>query len=138
MSWSPDGSRLAFGCLPLGLAEEKICTVALDGSSFARLVQDGATNPSWSPDGSRILFTQGGSELTPSVMNVDGSGSRPIGVDFQGQSGGWIGNTRVLISELSCSNWYGCFSQGISSVQLDGAARVRLTFGQDVSPAWRP
>lgn len=137
VSWSPDGSRLAFGCSAFS-GFHKICTVGLDGSNFVRLAPDGAMDPAWSPDGTRILFTQWDGEYTPYVMNADGSGRTRLSLELRGRSGGWINNDSVLISEMSCDGYYGCWSLGISSMQVDGSARVRLSLGPDREPVWRP
>ena len=139
LSWSPDGSRIAFGCIDLSGSFGAICTIAPDGSNFTRLATDGGWNPSWSPDGSRILFTRWEGEIySPYVMSADGSGLRAVKPGLSGQSGGWISNDRILVSDMACDSWYGCFSVGISSMRIDGADRIPLTIGQDVNPVWRP
>ena len=64
-SWSPDGTRLAFGRWAIGPAADAICkdalfTVNADGSDLRQLVPPSAGlhgfAPSWSSDGSSILF----------------------------------------------------------------------------------
>ena len=65
LSWSPDGSRLAFA------SGGKIYVMDADGQNQTRLTDndrwDGS--PSWSPDGSRLAFVSGGKIY---VMDADG------------------------------------------------------------------
>lgn len=83
LSWSPDGSRLAF-------TGEKgrrsgIYTVRADGTG-ARFIHgtERGTNPVFSPDGRRIAFAREGKgwpfpfSSTPWIANVDGSGARRL------------------------------------------------------------
>ena len=76
MSWSPDGTKVAFGSRRDGNWE--VYVMNADGSGVAtRLTNHPAEDnaPSWSPDGARIAFgsnRDGNYELY--VMNVDGSG----------------------------------------------------------------
>ena len=56
VSWSPDGSRIAFFEDSGGLY--RLSTVGLDGAPPVTLVRDTAgSDPAWSPDGTRIAFT---------------------------------------------------------------------------------
>ncbi|HEX9100420.1 MAG TPA: hypothetical protein VF956_13110 [Candidatus Dormibacteraeota bacterium] len=63
LSWSPDGSQLAFH------SAGGIYLVRRDGSGLHRISTSGG-QPIWSPDGSRIAFTRGGELFT---MATDGS-----------------------------------------------------------------
>lgn len=57
LTWSPDGSRLAFHS-PSGMY-----VMRADGSGLHRISSDGG-QPTWSPDGSRIAFTRSGELFT--------------------------------------------------------------------------
>ena len=75
LTWSPDGSRIAFISERDGNLE--IYVVNADGSGLTNLTNNPATDfvPRWSPNGSRIAFVShrdGNSEIY--VMNADGSG----------------------------------------------------------------
>ncbi len=57
-TWSPDGSKVAFGCWdPAHITVSGICTANKNGSNIQMAyVSDGATQPDWSPDGQKIAF----------------------------------------------------------------------------------
>ena len=65
LTWSPDGSRLAFWMTTPGENSEsdfpaQIYVVNADGSGLRQLTDEGDNRwPSWSPDGTRIAFARG-------------------------------------------------------------------------------
>lgn len=67
-SWSPDGSRLAYG------AAGGVMVVNSDGTG-SRTLAAGATSPAWSPDGRLIAY--GRNEMLL-VARPDGSGERVV------------------------------------------------------------
>jgi Tol biopolymer transport system component len=81
-SWSPDGTRVAFGAF--GDDDLQVYVVNADGSGLTQLTHDPQTalNPSWSPDGSQIAYlsTQESSGWVVYVMNADGSDPRSLEV----------------------------------------------------------
>ncbi|MBV9925744.1 MAG: PD40 domain-containing protein [Acidobacteria bacterium] len=75
-SWSPDGTRIAYGS-NRGSTNVEIYTVGSSGGAPVRLTDNAARDylPSWSPDGRKIAFTSdrdGNSEIYS--MNADGTG----------------------------------------------------------------
>ena len=82
--WSPDGSRLLFACLSVGVPiKSHIYIINVDGTGQTNLTPNitYAETPRWSPDGMRILFIVGGdtkSEIY--VMNSDGSNQTQLTV----------------------------------------------------------
>jgi Tol biopolymer transport system component len=56
LSWSPDGSQLAFSAFRTRTGDAKLFTVDATGSNLTRLSgrDDDDVNPSWSPDGTSI------------------------------------------------------------------------------------
>lgn len=77
LSWSPDGTRLAFaGASEAG--HSAIYVVRADGTGLTELVgTDGVRHawPTWSPDGSRIAFVAGTRVLS---MRADGTDVREL------------------------------------------------------------
>jgi Tol biopolymer transport system component len=66
LSWSPDGSRIAFS---YGTSPEGVYVVNLDGDDLRWLNQEGGSKwaPSWSPDGMTIAFRH----VTEGVQTMD-------------------------------------------------------------------
>ena len=88
LAWSPDGTRIAYGLVPTGTADDysaaeegSVHSVAVDGGDHALLassvgfVSGGETGAGilWSPDGTRIAVTTEGGEDRLHLMNADGS-----------------------------------------------------------------
>ncbi len=82
MSWSPDGSRIAFTELISGIGN--LMVVNADGANRRQLTI--GFYPAWSPDGSKILFIRGS---TPNpfynlhTIRPDGTGLQFIPTTFQ-------------------------------------------------------
>ena len=55
-SWSPDGSRIAYGGVLNGV--QGIVVMKADGSGKTALTSGNDDNPYWSRDGARVLFTR--------------------------------------------------------------------------------
>jgi Tol biopolymer transport system component/N-acetylneuraminic acid mutarotase len=80
LTWSPDGTRLAFQSGEAGIVgpgNQDIYTIGADGRSLARLTDAPAEDflPYWSPDGRQLAFLStrdGNADLF--VMAADGSG----------------------------------------------------------------
>ncbi len=75
VSWSPDGTRIAFQMWRQGRFD--IYTIQPDGSHLTQLTFDNAQNadPRWSPDGTMISYSalDGSDHYQLYVMNADGS-----------------------------------------------------------------
>lgn len=89
VTWSPDGSAIAFRAWRVtagGSAYGAIATVGnADGAiTFLPLLYAGNLHPSWSPDGQRIaVVADSGGYLNIHVMNADGSsGHQPLTHDY--------------------------------------------------------
>ena len=78
LSWSPDGSRLAFAGTTEG-GYRAIYVVRADGAGLTEVVGGADADyawPTWSPDGSRIAVLTRGRLMT---MNPDGTDRRDVG-----------------------------------------------------------
>ena len=83
-SWSPDGTRVAYGCRS-GLSRHDICVVNADGTERRSLTTSGADgSPVWSPDGGMIAFVSARDDPPDFVfeqvyvMSSDGSDQRRV------------------------------------------------------------
>jgi hypothetical protein len=130
-SWSPDGTRMAFTCL---MDSDDICVVNRDGSGFARLTSDEASDfgPDWSPDGTRIAFTttRFGGRVRIATMNVDGSEVTPLA---EGTEPDWSRDgSRIVFAGPG-------LNPGVYVMRADGANAVRIVSeGTARAPSWRP
>ncbi|HYL55487.1 MAG TPA: hypothetical protein VEU73_07910 [Gemmatimonadales bacterium] len=131
-AWSADGTRLAYEC------DQDICAINPDGSSFAQLTTNAASNrhPTWSPDGSKIAFsvaTGGVPDLW--VMAADGSGAVRLtqGVGFVGSPAWSPDGTKIAFDcQVDAAN------DDICVVNADGTGFARLTNdpARDYGAAW--
>jgi dipeptidyl aminopeptidase/acylaminoacyl peptidase len=129
LSWSPDGSRLAYACM---FGRRGIHTIRHDGTG-RRLIPTHtvrAFSPTWSPDGKRIAFSTGqiprradGSHVY--VVNVDGTHLRRLAA---GALPEWSpdGKTIAYVA-LGCNR----------AAQWGGRIRLVTPGGRDVTPASR-
>jgi hypothetical protein len=99
LSWSPDGSRMAYATFSRGREQMQIWTRSPDGSAPSLLFESAPApfeeggNPVWSPDGAQIAFesTTTDGEAVWLVMNADGTGdAREIDeLQYLSWRGGW-------------------------------------------------
>lgn len=136
LSWSPDGTRIAFKGFRGGT--DDIYAVGADGSGVTKLTMSPAsTGIDWfalSPDGSRMLFSahpiSDDFKAETFVINSDGSGLTRIAergyVDWSPDS------SRIVFSPET-----GQVDEAeIFVMDADGSNRARLAHGR--SPAWSP
>jgi PKD repeat protein len=149
-TWSPDSARLAFTCIVdpasspwwSATGNHEICAVNADGSGFARLTNEPASDddPDWSSDGAKIVFSTaryGGFELA--VMNPDGATITQVSPGVQGTSPRWSSDgSRLafvfLLPPDPDAPWM--MTQLVSIMNADGTGVTSLEWGY--SPAWRP
>ena len=76
-TWSPDGSRIAYGRYdPSGSRVDQIHVMNADGSGNVQITNEDSGGPVWSPNGGRIAFRTngpGGGENRTFLVNPDGS-----------------------------------------------------------------
>jgi len=136
LTWSPDGSRIAFTCQ--GISRSDICVVPSDGDgypynfSLIELVVDAwiDEDPAWSPDGQHIAFTtnrnatDGKSYIA--VIGLDGNDFMRLAT---GTQPAWSSDGKRIV-------FVG--DSGLQVINADGTGLRRITNDpRDTSPSWR-
>jgi len=126
LTWSPDGTRLAFD------DAGGIYIINADGSGERRLPNSSGQEqwPAWSPDGTRLVFRDlsGGGIF---VANVDGSGRRRV-TEQDGVAPTWSPDGRRIAYSRDGAIWV---------MNADGSQQRPLlttSRGFDDAPTWSP
>ena len=141
LSWSPDGSQIAFSAVTTDWRGEgyRIFVARADGSDAVRIDTGGKTDlyPVWSPDGERIALAskhEGASDIY--VMNPDGSALTRLTSDPAIDSyPTWSPDgSRIAFHSNRDGNYE------IYAMNADGSGPQRLTEhpADDYNPAWSP
>ena len=134
-SWSPDGSKIAFGFMIMENVynfKMDIYIMDADGTNRTKLTDDGCSYiPRWSPDGSKIVFRSHRDGYDAIYkMNADGSNQTLI----LNSSGSWF--------SWSPDGSKIAFHRGnqIYTMNTDGTDQICLTTNYAISecPAWSP
>jgi Tol biopolymer transport system component len=138
-TWSPDGTRIAFGVgryfRAPGNPAAQIVVMNADGSDYQAVVDDDANNgfPSWSPDGKYIVYKR---NTNLAVVDVETAEIRPLTTGRQYDNfPQWSPAADAIVFS---SNREGDFE--IYTIKPDGTGLRRLTHspGNDSHPAWSP
>jgi Tol biopolymer transport system component len=138
-SWSPDGTRIAFGVgryfRPPGNPAAQIVVTNADGSDYRAVVDEDANNgfPSWSPDGNFIVYKR---NRNLAVISLDAGQIQALTNGRQYDNfPQWspAGDAIAFTSDRT-----GDFE--IYSIKPDGTGIRQLTNspGNDSHPAWSP
>jgi Tol biopolymer transport system component len=139
MSWSPDGTSLAFG-RGLGKGESEIVITELveGGETWTLTTYNNPQDPAWSPDGTRIAFFTGLSGAAIHVISIEGG--EPVKLTDPPSHCGdtdpaWSPDGSKIAFNRSCSGKFG----SIHVMNADGTGQVEVTQGQGAQrPAWSP
>jgi TolB protein len=127
LTWSPDGTRLAFSDVG------GIYTVDRDGAGEKRVpgTSNGDQWPSWSPDGTRLVVRNAEGAGGIYVVNVDGSGRRKLGDDMMAAWPAWSPDGRRIAYSTG---------EALYLVNADGSGRKRLSAvgASNDEPTWSP
>jgi TolB protein len=133
VSWSPDGTKLAYVSTGLnGQHEDDVYIINANGTSPVRITQDGVAKNSlaWSPDGAKILYSAIQSVY---LMNADGTG---ITSPCAGRTARWSpdGQRIIFVTDAFDGN------EEIYSIRIDGADLKNMTQNpaNDSDPDWGP
>jgi Tol biopolymer transport system component len=142
MSWSPDGSRLVFGCLdpaPGPMENDyAICLINPDGSGWQRVNHSAFASlmPAWSPDGLRFAYVSDstGGDYDLFTMSVAGNDVREVANTntWNEWDPVWSpdGSTLAFTRDKTWSDIY--------VVQASGAGEQQVTSSGGSQPAWSP
>lgn len=148
-AWSPDGTRIAFGCSdpyfgPNENIVNGICLMNADGTNATPIHHTGGFfSPAWSPDGTKLVVTGSvsfGEGPRLITINTDGSGLKVITPHFSATviDATWSPDgARIAFSANPSGTMFGA---NIYIVDSGGATEpVTLSQGQAyVNPRWSP
>ena len=141
LSWSPDGTRIAFTTSRDGNSE--IYTMNADGNGLVRLTNDPSddASPQWSPAGDEISFERGSDTY---FVRPDGTGERRLvsSGSFYNRSAVWSPDGQRLAFVT-----YRLGQPQIHVINADGTGEIALTNDQadndtygifNAEPTWSP
>ena len=142
LSWSPDGSKLAFVVWSAGRKSSQIWTANVDGSGAKPLTAGDYYNwtPRWSPDGTKLVFetTRNDNAVTHRpggyrdiyAMDSDGQNQINLTTNTFGHHPMWSPDGKLIAY----------MAHGIMVMKADGSDKRNVSQGKtrDSEPAWSP
>jgi Tol biopolymer transport system component len=135
-SWSPDGTRIAFGRPGEreGVAYNDIWVMRANGSGQRRVAS--GSSPAWSPGGGKIAFERDGDIWT---MGVDGTGKKNLSGPFRedgfggARSPSWSpdGKKLAFAAGVNRGGLGGCTYSNIFTMNAGGSPWTQLTRNED-------
>lgn len=138
-SWSPDGSKIAFGCPYPNY--DSVCTAPADGSSV-HLVPNNEpypqADPTWSPDGQRLGITSqpscGEYCFSSGIWRIDAvDGSDPILMVDEAAQPSWSRNRRIVFTSISTGGIH-----VVNTTAPGSSSPLTQNDGSAASPDWSP
>src|SRR5690349_22071248 len=134
LSWSPDGSKIAF------VGSGGLYAVNVNGGGTVQLTTGvSASFPAWSPDGSKIAFTcvvdTGNSDICS--VNADGTGLVRLTSDLaDDHHPSWRPDGAKIAFATTRFGFDGSGNPTIAMMNADGSGVTAIAFGD--APAWSP
>jgi Tol biopolymer transport system component len=129
LTWSPDGTLLAFSVCAGGGCRRGIEVVGIDGHGLRRVAND-AHAPSFSPDGKALVY-EGDIVGDPAAIVV-----KPSRAGRRGESCPSAGSRRRRAARRSCSTAHAAAAARSSGVDATGGASRAFAAANDA--AWSP
>jgi Tol biopolymer transport system component len=145
LSWSPDGSRIAFVGKDAGTGQTGVWTISRDGTDKRTVLGGHWEAVSWSPNGERLLLAgvpADAAQFDLYAVQLDGSGLLQLTDDeLAERAPSWSPDgTRIVFAKRTVESRNQDYGQDIFVIGADGSHLRRLTdwAGFDSFAVWAP
>ena len=142
MTWSPDGSKIAFCAERIASLTSSVYVMDADGTNWKRLTTAGHSDcdPAWSPDGSRIAidtsYRQAAHVSRIVTMKPDGTDRRVIVAAGRNFWPDWSPDGAHLVFERMNGTHFDVYTIGVGGAGLTNLTRSPNR--SEVTPAYSP